>query len=247
MKKNLLIILLVIIVIGIYLNRSYAYIYSEISKGNLKSPDVNQTYIIKENMKPNKISTYVALGDSLTAGVGTDNHEQSYPYLLAQKLAGNNEIVLENLALPGLETSDINGQIIASAIAGNPDIITLLIGVNDIHNFISILDFKKNYEQILKDLTQKTNAKIYIINIPFLGANSLVLPPYNYYFDLQTKEFNEIIKQLANEHNVSYVDLYSQTVSQFKKSGSHYSKDLFHPSAEGYVSWAQIIYDNINQ
>ena len=236
-----------VVIVGIYLNRSYAHIYSKISEGNLKSPDINQTYLIKGDMNSIKTLTYFALGDSLTAGVGIDNYEQSYPYLLAQKIAGNNEIILKNLALPGLKSSDINGQITASTIVAKPDIVTLLTGVNDIHENISKTEFKKNYEQILEALTQKTSAKIYAINIPFLGADSLILPPYNYYFDFQTKEFNKIIKELAIKYKVSYIDLYTPTADEFKKYGPHYSKDLFHPSAVGYATWAKIIYANLDK
>jgi lysophospholipase L1-like esterase len=52
---------------------------------------------------------------------------------------------------------------------------------------------------------------------------------------------------LAQKNNVSYIDLYSPTLKEFKKSDSYYSTDLFHPSAKGYAFWANIIYDNFNQ
>ena len=91
---------------------------------------------------------------------------------------------------------------------------------------------------------QETKAKIYIINIPFIGSNSLILPPYNYYFNFRTIEFNKIIEDLAQKNNISYIDLYSPTIKEFNKSDSYYSADLFHPSAKGYAFWAKIIYDD---
>jgi lysophospholipase L1-like esterase len=246
MKKFLPII--IIVIVGVYLNRSYAYIYDKISMGDLKLPEQNQIYLVSENDNSDKILTYVALGDSLTVGVGTDNYEQSYPYLLAQKLAGSdNKVILKNRAFLGLKTEGVDNTLLIPTILDKPNIVTLLIGVNDIHNNISKKDFRINYEQILRRLTQETSAEVYVINIPYLGSDKLILPPYDYFFDYQTKQFNKIIKELADDYNANYIDLYTSTTAEFKKSGAHYSRDLFHPSAEGYSLWAKIIYDNINK
>jgi lysophospholipase L1-like esterase len=190
---------------------------------------------------------YVALGDSLTAGVGANYDRESYPYLIAQKLGFETEVILSNFSLPGLKTRDLKNEFLALAIAAKPDLVTVLIGVNDIHGNISLVEFKKNYEEILSGLKKQTSAKIYVINIPLIGADTLILPPYNLYFDWQTKKFNQTIKDLAQIYQVKYIDLYTPTVGGFKKAGVHYSPDLFHPSAVGYASWAKIIYDNFNQ
>jgi lysophospholipase L1-like esterase len=119
--------------------------------------------------------------------------------------------------------------------------------VNDIHGNISKKDFKNNYEEILSRLTKETKAKIFVVNIPFLGGTDLLRFPYNFYFEYQTKEFNEVIKNLSENYKVQYIDLYSETVDKFKKEGDHYSVDSFHPSEKGYSEWAKIIYDGINK
>ncbi|MFA6995380.1 MAG: SGNH/GDSL hydrolase family protein [Patescibacteria group bacterium] len=191
---------------------------------------------------------YVALGDSLTAGVGLSNYNDSFPYLLARRFGKSDQAVtLKDRATPGTKTEDLLDKLLPLAIKDGPDIVTVLIGINDIHGIISADNFKNNYDRILSRLTKETSAKIYVINLPFIGADTLVLPPYNYLLDARTKEFNKIIKQLANKYSVSYIDLYTPTVALFKTSGAHYSVDLFHPSATGYKIWADIIYDNINK
>ena len=247
-KKCLLIILLIIIAAVIYLNRSYSYIYYKINQAGLKSPDISMTYNLGQNSGSSKKLTYVALGDSLTAGVGTQSYEQSYPYLVAKQLAAvGNQITLSDHSVPGATTAEIKNDLLPAAIQDQPDIVTVLAGVNDIHGNISLTEFKNNYEDILKRLTQETKAKIYLINIPYIGSADLMLPPYNYYFNFQTKRFNKEIKALAVTYKVTYIDLYSPTLSQFQKPGTHYSADSFHPSAQGYAAWAQIIYDHFNQ
>jgi acyl-CoA thioesterase-1 len=244
-KKYIITILLIIVILGIYMYFSYSHIYNEVSEKGLKSPDKNKIYLVGSNSY-NKNLIYVSLGDSLTAGIGVDNYEQSYPYLIAEKLSAKDNIILKDISAPGFKISDLEKTLLPMAILDKPDIITLFVGINDVRSNVSKADFEKNYEQTLKILTRETKAKIYVVNIPYVGSSSLILPPYNYYFNFKTNEFNEIIKNLSQKNNVTYVDLYSPTIKEFKKSDSYYSADLFHPSAKGYAFWANIIYDNFN-
>ncbi len=246
------VIIIFVIVLLTYFNRSYAYIYQKIDAARLKSPDKARIYMIENdlnisNQPVKKNLVYAALGDSLTAGVGVDDYRKSYPYLLAQYFAGNDyQITLKDRAVPGAKTKDLLAGLLPGTINDNPDIVTILIGVNDIHGEISHEIFKDNYENILKRLTTETKAKIYVINIPLIGASNLLLPPYNYLFDIRTKEYNKIVQELALKYNVKYIDLYTPTESLFKTKGSHYAADFFHPSAEGYKIWADLIYANLN-
>lgn len=234
-------------IVGLYLNRSYAYIYDTIGAANLKPVNSAGQHLIINDMAITTSLTYVALGDSLSAGAGADRTEESLPYFLVKRLAGvDQKMVMRNYSVPGFKTADLLDELLSPAIDTKPDVVTVLIGVNDIHNKVSAADFRKNYEEIISRLTRETTAKIYVINIPFIGADKMMLPPYQFYFVSKTKEFNAIIKELAVKYAVSYVDLYAPTVDLFKKAGSHYSADLFHPSAAGYKIWADIIYDNIH-
>ncbi|MFA6171774.1 MAG: SGNH/GDSL hydrolase family protein [Patescibacteria group bacterium] len=242
-KKYLLASLLAILAAGIYLYYFHARIYQEISKANLKSPDKNQTFLIGADMDFQKNIVYAALGDSLTAGVGVLNYEESFPYLIAGKMAQDGKkVTLKDHSIPGAKVGDLKDKLVSAAIADNPDIITILAGVNDVHGKVSLAEFKNSYGAILKRLTEETDAKIYLVSIPFIGAPSLMMPPYNLYIDWQTKKFNSVIKALAETYKAQYIDLYSPTAAQFKTNGAHYSPDLFHPSAEGYAIWAKIIY-----
>jgi len=240
------IIFFLVIIAGIYLNRAYAHVYSTIGAADLPVVNQRESYVIGSNMNSANI-IYVALGDSLSAGAGTERFEDSFPYLLAEKMAGAGRVTLSDRAIPGEVTSNLLSDLLPLAISDKPNIVTLLIGVNDIHNFTSERDFQENYDQILRRLTTETAAKIYVINIPFIGADKMMLPPYQAAFDLRTREFNSIIKELATKYSVAYIDLYTPTVAQFKKSGDHYSADLFHPSAAGYKIWADVIYAGTNK
>ena len=65
---------------AIYLNRSYAYFYDYFGKYNLKAPTMEKTFYAPSDQ--NIQYSYVALGDSLTAGVGATTSSESFPNLL---------------------------------------------------------------------------------------------------------------------------------------------------------------------
>lgn len=238
--------LVFIVITIIYFNRAYAYIYNHIDHESLKSPVRGSYYLVSNNKMASTSLTYVALGDSLTAGVGVDKLEEAYPYLLAKYFAGSDyKINVKSRAVPGAKTHDLVSGLLPLAINDNPDIVTILIGVNDIHGEISKSEFRKNYDEILSRLAKETKAKIYVVNIPYIGADNLLLPPYNYFFDSKTKDYNKIVLELSEKYGLKYIDLYTKTESLFKKAGSHYAADFFHPSAEGYKIWSDLIYADI--
>jgi lysophospholipase L1-like esterase len=96
---------------------------------------------------------YVALGDSTGAGVGA--REGGYVLRLFNRLverrAGSN---LKNLCVSGATTADlIRGQL-ERGVALNPDLVTVGIGINDIGHGLTLDQFSKNYEEILKTHVQ---------------------------------------------------------------------------------------------
>ncbi len=246
MRKKYIISISIIVIIGGYLYFSYAHIYNKIRSVALVSPQKQKTYIISN--KDTKQIRYVAFGDSLTAGVGVDLYEQSYPYLLAQEISKKEQkkVELIPVATPGVRTQDVKNDALERVIKLKPSIVTILFGVNDIHNGVSRDDFYKNYSHILDRITKETDAIVYIINIPYIGDSSLILPPYNVYFDSKTREFNEVLAQLKEEYPIQYIDLYTKTRKEADKK-TYYASDLFHPREVGYTQWAQIIYDAFNK
>ncbi len=229
----------------VYLWYAHASIYWKLGDLPIFAPKDYQSYYLGEHTKTSL--TYVAIGDSLTAGVGVDSYTQSYPYLIANSIVQNQktEVTLIPFAIPGIRSEYVVGYFLDSVIKEEPDIITILIGTNDIHGNVSASKFKEHYEIILRTLTEKTDAKIYAINLPYIGTKNLILQPYRYYLDLRTREYNTIIKDLAGQYTVTYVDLYSAHKPQ-ALDDTYYARDFFHPNTVGYTLWAQTIYANFH-
>lgn len=182
--------------------------------------------------------TYLALGDSLTAGVGASDYRYSYPYLIAQRLSKKNNVRFVNLANPGDTSTDVLNDQAPKVLSLKPDLITLLVGVNDIHNLVSLQEFEQNYIKIVSTL-KKTRSKIYLLSIPYLGSDKTVFFPYNFILDFRTKQFNRVIEKISQDYNLYYIDLY-----HLNKSKNFYSADKFHPSDQGYKDWLRVL--NVN-
>ncbi len=246
--KYLILFLVVTAGLILYLNRSYAHIFSFLNANNPGTPTTHMSIVIPA---PSPTSSsrlkYVALGDSLTAGAGAATEAESYPYRLAKLLAEKRgaEVILENLGQPGATTINVLNQQVPLVAALHPDIVTLLIGVNDLHNQMPSDLFKKNLTAIVDGLSSSTK-HLNIITIPYLGNSSAFMPPYQTYYDLQTKRYNDLLREALSGKKVSFIDLYSLTREQAFDDAGYYSPDGFHPSAETYNFWSKLLYDHLN-
>lgn len=236
-------LLILAAVLSAYVYVAHAYIYYRIGQGNLIFPDTTHAYTIPGTTPPR---VYAALGDSLTAGVGVSTYELSYPYSLARKLAQSQAYELKVFARPGITSSGLISEYLDAAIASKPDMVTILIGTNDIHNWVRADEFETRYRHILETLATETDAEIYAISIPHIGSRFLYLPPLKWYFGYKSEEFNAIIARVSEEYGATYVDIATPTKTLLKADGELYAADSFHPSALGYKEFSDEIYARIH-
>lgn len=230
-----------------YLAAAHFYIYFMIGKEALKATDNRHSYTINPQLPADRGLVYVALGDSLTSGVGTEQYEDSYSYLVAQKMAGQNKRVTNlNFSYPGARTDDLIRDLLAKAIADDPRVVTLLVGTNDVHGKVSRQEFVNNYRLIAQELRQGTQAKLNFISIPNIGSDGLLVPPYNAYYRNRVNDFNQEIRKIAREFGANYIDLATHTEELSHGQGDYYSADRFHPSKSGYRIWADYIYEHLD-
>lgn len=232
----------------LYLLFSYVRFYHYIGYINLRSPYVNNPLTFENALGDGAVS-YVALGDSLTAGVGSSDFAETFTYIYAKGLSDlHRQVILTNLGQAGGTSEDVINNQLTEAIKIDPDYITLLIGTNDMHNRKSLKAFYDNYSYILSELQAETHAHITVLNIPYLGSNKLVYPPFNVLLNYRTNQFNEAIEEAVNnvsdKERVTLIDLYRNTYLISKLDPNYYSSDEFHPSGKGYIIWGELINDH---
>src|SRR2546428_12323237 len=77
---------------------------------------------------------YVALGDSYTIGTGLEDEAQNFPNLLAGRLKEETgiDVALVNLGVNGYTTADLIREELPGARSLGPELVTILIGANDV-------------------------------------------------------------------------------------------------------------------
>ena len=182
-------------------------------------------------------------GDSITdAGRDKRNYHNmgnGYPkYASALIAEGFPEISFEfiNQGISGNRTDQLFDRLYSDAIALEPDIISILIGINDVwHRYggsrIETTDaqIELNYRSILERLRRETNAKIVIL-CPYLLDCEDKEPIRE---DLKT--VISIVRRLADEFADVYVplDLYFEEALKTAPTPLYYSGDGVHPNKNG--------------
>ncbi len=176
--------------------------------------------------------TIVAMGDSLTAGLGV-NESDAYPAQLERKLqaAGLHWRVVN----AGISNETSSGALsrINWVLKLRPDIVLLETGANDGLRGIDPRVTQRNIDETLRIL-KKNNILVVLAGMRMvrnLGAE-------------YTDEFHAVYLRLAAKHNVTLVPFFLQGVAG---ESSLNQQDGVHPNAEGYRVITENIYPYVLQ
>ena len=186
-------------------------------------------------------SFYVALGDSTGVGVGARTGG-GYPDRLLRRLSARHPgLRLLNLCESGATSSDVVQDQVPRALQTRPRLITIGVGINDVGMQQPDEAFAINLEEIVNPL-RKLGAPIVVVNLPDLSLAPAVakLVPQSFY-ERRLQVFNEHIESTVARHHLSLVDLWKLSRRAFAGRQGLFAADGFHPSAEGYEAWAELM------
>lgn len=172
--------------------------------------------------------TILALGDSLTEGLGVDN-DDNYPAQLEARLKelGYNDIKVVNSGLSG-ETSTGLVNRLDWVLQTEPDITILTVGANDAIRGIDVVTVEANIRTAVKRLQD--------------GGSEVILGGMQIYDNLGSEyveSFAAIYPRVAKDMNVTLIPFFLDGVGGDAKLNQ---ADAIHPTKEGYTI---IIDDNI--
>lgn len=183
---------------------------------------------------------YIASGDSTALGLGSTNIENTYAYKIAKSLSHKSSVIYKNIAVSGAKTDDVLEKQLSKIINFDPDIVTISMGANDLTHFSGNDNVINNYKKVKKILLERTEANIYVANIPDL-SNAKILPYwYRNLIERRARRLNEKIAELESER-FKIVNIHDSV----PYTPETYAPDYFHPSDLGYQNWADTFLDNI--
>ncbi|SFC27237.1 Lysophospholipase L1 [Alkalibacterium subtropicum] len=211
-------------------------------------------------MKIMNDDTLLFIGDSIT-DAGRIKSEpadlgRGFPLLVSAYLQANmpeKRLTLLNRGVDGDTLSDVKSRWEEDCLDINPDIVTLLIGINDTwrnqDNNQLVTDeeleaFESDYRFLLKSLHQRTDARVILME-PF------VLPypkdRMNWRRDLDLRI--QIVRKMAKEYQTELIPLDGLLNAQGIKNGFSYytGEDGVHPTVagQGYIAkvWIDAVID----
>jgi lysophospholipase L1-like esterase len=188
--------------------------------------------------------SYLALGDSYTIGEAVPQ-AQSYPYQLRASLNQQslNIGVPKIIAVTGWTTDNLISAIAQSGITTKKyDFVTLLIGVNDQYQGLSIDNYKIKFAQVLNTAISFANgdtSRVFVLSIPdygvtpFANGQDALIGP-------EIDKFNSINKSISLAAGVNYLDItaISRTAAT---DPTLIAPDGLHPSGKMYTLWMNLL------
>ena len=186
---------------------------------------------------------YVALGDSYTIGTSVAAAER-WPNQLVARLADSvvRLDLVANLGVNGYTSQDVIDDELPELDALQPQVVSLLIGVNDVVQGVPEERFRENAVHILDEVVARIGAtRIFVVSTP----DYTVTPAGADYGDptqqsAGIRRNNEILQELAQAREIAFIDIYDISL-EAANDRSLVADDGLHPSGAQYARWvAQI-------
>ncbi|HKW59362.1 MAG TPA: SGNH/GDSL hydrolase family protein [Candidatus Dormibacteraeota bacterium] len=178
---------------------------------------------------------YLALGDSYTIGTGASDESRAWPSIVARRL----DAELTNPAVNGFTTEDLIREELHLFAKVRPDLVTVLIGVNDLVQGRSPEAYRRSLVRIYDVVA---SAAVVGVSIP---TWSYVPAAADFgcarQIDRLTKLFNDVARDEAAARGLPWVDLGVASTSGIGTEG-WIAADNLHPGDIQYAAWAEVIY-----
>ncbi len=187
---------------------------------------------------------YVAIGDSYSVGEGATPAE-AWPQLLADHLSADGipTTLVANPGKTGWTTQQAIDHELSVLQTSDPDFVTILLGVNDYVQGVSVDIFRGNFKLILDQAVALVGVnRVIVLTIPdytITSTGQQFGDPVTNAIGIQ--QFNSIIRELSTAQNVTVIDLFP--ISQAMGTDTTLvAPDGLHPSAQEYAIWEGLIY-----
>ncbi|MEO8745501.1 MAG: SGNH/GDSL hydrolase family protein [Candidatus Dormiibacterota bacterium] len=192
---------------------------------------------------------YLALGDSYTIGAGASSQSKGWPSIIGKRLEKETgrKVEVTNPAVNGYTTLDLIEHELPLLWTAKPDLVTILIGVNDLVRDRTVADYRISLVQIYDEVAAQglPSGRVAAVSIP----NWSVVPAVRDHGDPQeirrlTDEFNDAAQHEAASRGFTWIDITAASISGLGSPG-WIASDGLHPGDSQYGAWAEVIWHGI--
>jgi acyl-CoA thioesterase I len=193
---------------------------------------------------------YLALGDSYTIGTGASDESHSYPSIIASRLSESTgrQVDLANPAINGYTTDDLIRHELPYVQRLKPDLVSILIGVNDLVQGRTANQFTLRLGQIYDEVAG--------LGLPHGRVAAISIPTWSYapaaadfggsdHVQTLTNTFNTAAEKEAIGRGFTWVDI-SEASTAAVGSAGWIAADNLHPGNAQYATWAEAIWKRLS-
>jgi lysophospholipase L1-like esterase len=179
------------------------------------------------------VSTYVALGDSFTAGRESIEADRWADQLAAGLRAVSPGLVYRNLAVDGADSSEVLEQL-PEALALEPDLVTVICGANDVllTSRPDVEGYERRFSEILERLREEApEAAILTATAPESWHFMELRPRTKARLVKALSDLNAVTRSVAARNRVPCINVASHPGLTDR---ANFSADGLHPSTLGH-------------
>jgi phosphatidylinositol alpha 1,6-mannosyltransferase len=176
------------------------------------------------------MTTYVALGDSFTAGL--EPGKPRWADEVARALGPDTRY--ENLAWVGATSADVESQQLDKALGMHPDVVTIVCGANDVLESVrpDAEAYAKRLSRMFARLRREApKAKVVTATYPDISRFLDLRPRSRARVEKGMRRFNAACRAVARRHEVALLEGFDHPAVAERGT---FAEDGFHPSEEGH-------------
>ena len=194
--------------------------------------------------------TFLALGDSYTIGEAVPEQDR-WPVQLVTQL-NEKGITIESpqiIATTGWTTNELQKGIEDAGVDTVYSMVSLLIGVNNQYRGYPIIQYEKEFEELLDQAIQFANgfsSNVFVVSIPDYGVT-----PFSSEKGLDAEkiareldQYNAIAKRISEDKGVDFTDI-TEGSKAAADDPNLIASDGLHPSGKMYENWVNQLFDKV--
>lgn len=195
---------------------------------------------------------YLALGDSYTIGEAVPEKDR-WPVQLVERLRKEGIEINDPtiIATTGWTTDELQSALARVRLAGNYELVSLLIGVNNQYRGYPVDQYKKEFAELLDQAIALAGGDpddVFVLSIPDYGVTPFSkekgLNPAKIARELN--QYNAIAKEIAVSQEVDFFEI-TEWSRRAKNDPSLIASDGLHPSGKMYKNWVDTCFKEVSK
>ncbi|MER7000548.1 GDSL-type esterase/lipase family protein [Streptomyces sp. NPDC000410] len=120
----------------------------------------------------------------------------------------------------GNTSADLRGRVDSDIVACDPEMVTVLIGANDVRNGVPVEEYRDNLTAIVDRIDDKTSARIALMSLPPLGED------LDAEINHELRDYNAVVKETATRTKADYIPVNERFTDHLRNQGGRTAYDF---------------------